>query len=100
MPKIVTANTLLDGVVVFRTAGGSWAPQIDGAGLLSDTAEVEAASAAAAADQESGLVVDVEVIDVTVDDGRIVPVRLRERIRAFGPTVKADHRPDLLLLAD
>jgi len=24
-----------------------------------------------------------------------VPVRLRERIRAFGPTVKSDHRADL-----
>ncbi len=95
MPQIVTANRLVDGDVVFRTADGRWLRDIDAAGLLVDKAAAEAAHAAAQADVEAALVVDVAVIDVAVEDGGIVPVRLRERIRAFGPTVKADHRDDL-----
>jgi hypothetical protein len=44
-------------------------------------------------------VVDVNLIDVEVVDGEIVPQRLRERIRAAGPTNRVDlgkqARPDL-----
>jgi hypothetical protein len=95
MPEIVTANRLVDGDVVFRAADGSWRRNVDEAEVLSDKASTEAAHAAALADMDDDVVIDVAVIDVTVDDGRIVPVRLRERIRAFGPTVKSDHRDDL-----
>lgn len=95
MPQIVTANRLIDGEVVFRTADGSWERDIATAGVLDDKAAVEAANAAAMADFEAAIVVDVAVIDVTVDGAAIVPVRLRERIRAFGPTVKSDYRADL-----
>lgn len=96
MPQIITANRLLDGDVVFRTADGGWVGDVDAAGLLADKAAAEAANAAALADNA---VVDVAVIDVAVDGDRVVPVRLRERIRAFGPTVKSDHRDDLKLAA-
>jgi hypothetical protein len=92
MPEIVTANRLIDGEVVFRAADGSWRRAVDEAEVLTERTAAEAANAAALADPA---VVDVAVIDVTVTDGRIVPVRLRERIRAFGPTVKSDHRADL-----
>ncbi len=34
--------------------------------------------------------VDVKLIDVDLVDGAIVPVRLRERIRAAGPTNRTD----------
>lgn len=95
MPQIVTANRLIDGDVVFRAADGRWVRDIDAAGLLADKAEAERANTAALADVDAALVIDVAVIDVTVTDGRVVPVRLRERIRAFGPTVKSDHRADL-----
>lgn len=95
MPQIVTANTLVEGDVVFRTSDGGWVRDVNGAGVLLDKASAEAAEAAALADAARAVVVDVAVIDVTVEDGRIVPVRLRERIRAFGPTVKSDHRADL-----
>ena len=95
MPQIVTANSLIDGDVVFRAADGRWVRAIDEAGLLADKAAADRAEAAALADFAKAIVVDVAVIDVTVEDGRIVPVRLREKIRAFGPTVKADHRADL-----
>jgi hypothetical protein len=35
-------------------------------------------------------VLDVDIIDVELVDGAIVPIRLRERIRAAGPTNRAD----------
>jgi hypothetical protein len=95
MPQIVTANRLLDGDVVFRSADGPWVRNIDGAGVLETKADAEVANAAAIADADAAVVVDVAVIEVTHQGDRIVPVRLRERIRAFGPTVKSDHRADL-----
>lgn len=93
MPQIVTANRLVDGEVVFRAAGGAWVREVDAAEVLADKASAVAAEAAALRDFENAVVVDVAVIDVTVDGAKVVPVRLRERIRAFGPTVKSDHRP-------
>ncbi|RWH08821.1 MAG: DUF2849 domain-containing protein, partial [Mesorhizobium sp.] len=42
---------------------------------------------AAAASNE---VVDVNLIDVTVINGAVEPVRLREKIRAAGPTIRTD----------
>lgn len=100
MPQIVTANRLIDGDVVFRAPGGDWVRDVNGAEVLADKAAAAVAEAAALADLAAAKVVDVAVIDVTVQDGAIVPVRLRERIRAFGPTVKSDHRADLKPFAD
>ncbi len=68
---------------------------MNGAELLADKAAAGEAEAAGLRDVAAAVVVDLAVIDVKVDDGRIVPVRLRERIRAYGPTVKSDHRADL-----
>ncbi|RWC89145.1 MAG: DUF2849 domain-containing protein, partial [Mesorhizobium sp.] len=48
---------------------------------------LEAIGAAAYANNE---VVDVNLIDVTVVDGLVEPVRLREKIRAAGPTIRED----------
>ncbi|WP_246329353.1 DUF2849 domain-containing protein [Chthonobacter rhizosphaerae] len=95
MPQIVTANSLIEGDVVFRTADGGWVRDIDAAGVLADKAAAEAAHAAALQDVKAAKVVDVALIDVTAEAGKVVPVKLRERIRAFGPTVKSDHRADL-----
>lgn len=95
MPQIVTANDLISGDVVFRTADGAWARDVNAAGVLADKAAAEAAHAAALGDVKAAVVVDVALIDVTAAEGKVVPVKLRERIRAFGPTVKADYRADL-----
>ena len=93
MPEILTANRLYDGDVVYRTAMGEWVADVDAAELIDDAAQLAAAEAAAQADVKASKVLDVVTIPVEVPDGRIVPKRLRERIRAFGPTVKSDHRP-------
>ena len=93
MPEILTANRLHDGDVVYRTAMGDWVADVDAAELIDDAEQLAEAEAAAQADVKASKVLDVAKIPVVVADGRIVPKRLRERIRAFGPTVKSDHRP-------
>lgn len=93
MPEILTANRLSDGDVVYRTAHGGWIDDVDSAELIESPEQLAAAEAAAHVDVKASKVLDVVAIAVEVVDDHIVPKRLRERIRAFGPTVKSDHRP-------
>lgn len=88
--KIVTANRLTDGRVVYLTQDADWSARIaDGrpangsaAALLLAVAEDSAASR---------IVVDPYLIDVSLEGGSPWPVLPRERIRADGPT--ADQSP-------
>jgi hypothetical protein len=85
--KLITANRLSDGVVVFLAADG-FVAEIGRAAILNAADAIEAGLATAHRAAASQEIVDVNVIDVTLDtNGKPVPVRLRERIRAFGPTV-------------
>ena len=87
--KILTANRLTDGECIWY-GHGAWAETIDGAELAVDKeaeARLEAVGKAAFA---ANLVLDVAIIDVELVDGAIRPTRLRERIRAAGPTVRND----------
>jgi hypothetical protein len=86
MPQIVTANRLIDGDVVFRTADGGWSQKVDEAEVLLDKDTAAAAEAAGVRAVHENVVVDAMLIDVAVTDGHVVPTRLRERIRAYGPT--------------
>ena len=54
---------------------------------VADLDRLEAIGAKAYADNE---VVDVNLIDAEVVDGVVEPVRLREKIRAAGPTIRGD----------
>lgn len=87
--KVLTANRLTDGEAVWFSDGG-WVESIGPADTVGDKdgeARLEAAGKAAYDNNE---VVDVNLIDVDLVDGRIVPQRLRERIRAAGPTNRVD----------
>ena len=87
--KVLTANRLIDGEAVWYAANG-WSETIVGAELATDKAaeaKLEAIGKAAYANDE---VLDVELIDVELSGGSIVPLRLRERIRAAGPTNRTD----------
>ena len=95
MPDILTANRLSDGDVVYRTAAGDWVADVDHAEVIDSTERLAVAQAAADADVKAAVVLDVAAIAVEVTDGHVRPKRLRERIRAFGPTVKSDHRPGI-----
>src|SRR5687768_1892622 len=83
--QVITANSLGDGRVVFQTTTG-WSLDLAEAQVLEDAVVAEAALARANADAAADRVVEPYAIDVRREAGRLVPVRLRERIRADGPT--------------
>ncbi|MEX0853939.1 MAG: DUF2849 domain-containing protein [Bauldia sp.] len=86
--KVITANDLGDGLVVFLDRDGGWTHLIAEARVLEDGSELDAATAHAKAQHDARVIVEPYPIDVTVTDGVPAPVRLRERIRADrGPTV-------------
>ena len=89
--KLVTANRLQDGLVVFYSQTG-WTRSIAGADVLAEAGILQAALQAAAADVAANKVVEPYEIDVAVEGGRPVPVRLRERIRVTGPTTGLSGR--------
>jgi hypothetical protein len=83
--QVITANRLGDGRAVFQTPTG-WSLRIEEAQLLEEPVMAEAALARANADAAANRVVEPYAIDVKREAGRLVPARLRERIRAEGPT--------------
>jgi hypothetical protein len=87
--KVLTANRLLDGEAVWF-ANGVWVEDIESAELVGDKAGEERLEAAGRAALNANLVVDVDLIDVEQVDGAVYPVRLRERIRAAGPSIRTD----------
>jgi len=102
MPKIVSANRLSDGIVVYLAAGASWQAALDDARLFTDETEAKAGLAAARDDARRNLVVDPFLVEVESGTDALRPVTLRNAIRADGPTIDYLHRAGLdpLLPAD
>jgi len=84
---MIIANRLHDGLVVFYTRGGGWSVAITDGAVIDDAAEEGRLLEAAKADEDRCVVVDPNLIDVTIDNGAPRPVAIREAIRAFGPTI-------------
>lgn len=88
MVKIVTANTLATGHVVFLAADGSWVDALDRAAAFEDAGAADGGLAAAQGDVQRGLIVDPFVTEKGPDkDGRPT-MTLRDTVRAFGPTIR------------
>lgn len=83
--KIVTANRLTDGLVVYLGYAG-WTPDIHLARRAGNEAAIEALTADAEKSVAENDVADIWLIDF--DGARAV--RRREHIRASGPTVRPD----------
>lgn len=84
--KVLTANRLTDGEAVWLAPDHSWAETIDAAEIGRDEATVEKLERAGTAAALKNEVVDVNLIDVEIVEDGVRPTRLRERIRAAGPT--------------
>lgn len=84
--RLITANRLTDGAVVYLDWGSQWTERSLAARTFADASEEARLVAVATTDPA---VVDVHVADA---DAALRPLTLRERIRRDGPTV----RPDLL----
>ena len=85
--KAITANLLGDGRVVFLDPAGGWVRDLAAARFVADGPELDAALAEAAAAAAARLIVEPYAIDIEEAGGIARPARLRERIRALGPTV-------------
>jgi len=84
--QLVTGNRLRDGVPVYFTMRQDWSPSIDEASLVaSDAGEALLATAQAGAPPLP--VVAPYLADAVREAGHVRPSSLRERIRAFGPSV-------------
>ncbi len=89
MPHSIIANRLTDGLVVFFVEPGRWTDAVDQAGVFEPGEQADQQLELARADETACLVIDPNLIDVEVADGRVRPTAIREAIRAFGPTPEA-----------
>lgn len=83
-PKVVTANHLLDGDVIYLDANDSWVRNLAYANLLDDAAVADAKLAFAQA--QIGDVVGVYLMDVRATPVGPAPTHFRETFRATGPS--------------
>ena len=90
MPQMIIANRLTDGVVVFLDTREGWDPAIAAGVAIDDETEAKRLFAVAKQHETDCKVVDPQLIEVLVEDGRRKPKEIREAIRAFGPTVRTD----------
>ncbi len=81
--QAVTGNRLRDGVPIYYTGNGVWSPAIADAATAPDAGDLLVEASKGPVPLEA---VGPYVIDVTVVDGVVRPIGVKETIRAFGPT--------------
>ena len=87
MSQVISANRLIDGIVVYASRNGSWADALAAAKIFASKAEAEAALLFAQNDVKGNLVVDPCLVEVTEEASGVRAVTLRESIRAQVPTI-------------
>jgi hypothetical protein len=85
--KIVTANRLDNGAVVYLDEGESWTTSLSEAAKFADP---DAKSALASAQARVTEIADVYLVDVEENGALTGRETLRESIRRKGPTVRED----------
>jgi hypothetical protein len=88
--RIVTANRLGDGAVVYLAADDRWTETVGCARVADDDAGLELLLARAARAEAAGLVVTPYEVPVSAEGGAIRPLHIKEVIRATGPTTRPD----------
>lgn len=91
MNQVITASRLTDGAVVFLGQDRAWVERLGQAAVFSSVDASAEALAAAQKDEQANVVLDIYAVDVADKAGTVTPVKLREAIRAQGPTVKPEH---------
>ena len=92
--EILTGNELMSGATVYLAVSGEWVEELQQARVFLKE-EAEARDAAIAASKKTMRINSLEIETVTLKDGQIVPDRIRERIRAEGPTAPRFDRQHL-----
>ncbi|MFP7673274.1 DUF2849 domain-containing protein [Marivita sp. S0852] len=83
-PKVVTANDLLDGDVVYLTANDAWSRHLTDAEVLTDEADAQVRLIDASA--RTSEVVGVYLADVATTETGPKPTHFREEFRTKGPS--------------
>ena len=91
---ILTGNEVMSGATVYLDRGGKWGEDLQAARVFLKE-EAEARDAAVAATKKTMRINSLEIETVTLKDGVILPDRIRERIRADGPTAPRFDRQHL-----
>lgn len=89
-PVVFTANRLRDGRVVWLTEGGRWTERSAEAHIYQGEEAVASGRAIADAAVKRRDVVAAYDVEITQTDKGPIPVILRERVRADGPSVGSD----------
>jgi hypothetical protein len=82
VPNVVTANRLVDGIVVYLASDGSWTEEIGHARTASTEEETHTLEAQAEKAVKDRIVVAMYAMPVEIKDGAVDPLSVRERIRA------------------
>ena len=85
--KVMTANLLRDGDVVYLTAAGDWSLWLNEAAVVRDESGEADLEAAAKQGERDLIVVGPYLMDVLDGAAGPQPIGTREKIRAKGPTV-------------
>jgi len=83
-PKVVTANALLEGDVVYLTDADTWSRDLEQAEVLTDEADAQIRLIEASARVDE--VVGVYLAEVTPGSTGAEPAHFREAFRATGPS--------------
>ena len=88
--KILTANRLVDGDVVFLTPEYDWSIDINDACIAHDEAHAKSLENVGVKADQAAHVIGCYLVDVVSVNGRIEATHYREIMRAKGPTVRSD----------
>ena len=89
-PKMIIANRLLDGRVVFLCRDGGWSAVAADAAVGEDDDTVTGLEALAQKSAAANEVLSVETIEATTKDGKPFPAHMKFAMQATGPSVRTD----------
>ena len=90
MSQIVIANRLRDGLVVFLGSEKQWVLQVQDCSPASDESQATALLSIAEAAEANQEIIGATLIEVEMREGVLTPIKMREAIRALGPTIRKD----------
>ncbi len=87
MSHVISANRLVDGIVVYMGRDGAWTTKLGEGQIFCKQSRGRDRAALPRPALKRNLVVDPAVVEVTEEAGGPRAVTLRESIRACGPTI-------------
>lgn len=82
MPKVITANRLADGIVVYLAEADKWVRDLAAARVAEDAADLQALEAIAGTSAANQFVVGIYAMDVDLSKGAPEAKSVREKIRS------------------